>query len=757
MPVFSGANRFRKRLVLLMLLSLVPASVVLMFVSNQLSVEAVERSREVARKYVRLVQLELTRDIGAMGDLLTAIILSPVATGRHEEECRTLLGRLARDHSRVFNLAIVRLDGSVACSVMPLQSGATNLSDRDYFQDALRSGELSSSRYIVGRITGEGVVVFARSVLDEYGRAVSVAFVATRFHGLSEVALHLGLGDGDLLLVFDDEGTIVGRFPDDEPWRGKSFSTHPMVQEFLRGGGGEGDFVALDGVPRRFAYADVDVSGRRAFHVAVGIDESRIQAQARKVFYVGLLAAVLVALSAMSILWFGAGRTLGRRLDDIVGAVDRLAAGEGSVRLKVSDSASAANDEFEVIARAFNALSGALQQREHDWRDALSSAETATQMTQSVLDSLSARIVVLDLDGRVLACNAGWGSNGGMLQPGADYLALVDRDAAFEPDVRRAMCEAVRGVLSHPGRACFEVGYQCQLPCSIVEYRCVEDGETKWYEMRVTPLRGGDGGVVVAYEDITERKQLSLQLEDTVARLRRSNRELQDFAYVASHDLQEPLRKVIAFAGRFETLYADRLDARGTDYLERMTGAASRMQQLIDDLLAMSRVNTRGQAMCPVDLGEIAGQVLDDLEERLRESGGTVKLGALPGLEADPTQMRQLLQNLVSNALKFVAPGQRPEVEIVAEEAPDGWVRFCVLDRGIGLPEEGAERIFSPFVRLHGRGEYGGTGLGLAVVQRIVDRHGGRISASARARGGACFRVELPAHQPGSPVVTPAG
>ncbi len=238
------------------------------------------------------------------------------------------------------------------------------------------------------------------------------------------------------------------------------------------------------------------------------------------------------------------------------------------------------------------------------------------------------------------------------------------------------------------------------------------------------------------------------ELASLARELQRSNQELEVFARVASHDLQEPLRKIAAFAGRLEGLYAHTLDERGLDYLTRMTGAAERMQQLIDDLLNMSRVNTHGMAMRSVDLGEIVSQVLVDLEERLSETGGTVTVAELPEIEADPTQMRQLLQNLIANALKYVAPGQRPEVEVIADEAGQGWVRLSVLDRGIGLPGDALERIFSPFVRLHGRTKYAGTGLGLAVVKRIVDRHGGRVSASLRDGGGACFCVELPCRQP---------
>ncbi len=261
-------------------------------------------------------------------------------------------------------------------------------------------------------------------------------------------------------------------------------------------------------------------------------------------------------------------------------------------------------------------------------------------------------------------------------------------------------------------------------------------------------------------------KAYASSLEARSASLESANRELQNFASVASHDLQEPLRKIQAFGDRLRDRCSEGLGEQGRDYLERMRGAASRMRTLIDDLLAFSRLQTKAKPFEVVDLQSIAEDVVSDLEGRIHQSGGKVTLGQLPMIEADATQMRQLFQNLIGNGLKFRRPDMAPHVEVSAsrmtstEADEDGstehlpqdaaW-RIIVRDNGIGFDEKYLDRIFDVFQRLHGRGEYEGTGMGLAICRRIVIRHGGRITAESQPGSGATFIIKLPARQPQEP------
>ncbi|HET6916357.1 MAG TPA: ATP-binding protein [Acidimicrobiales bacterium] len=237
-------------------------------------------------------------------------------------------------------------------------------------------------------------------------------------------------------------------------------------------------------------------------------------------------------------------------------------------------------------------------------------------------------------------------------------------------------------------------------------------------------------------------------LERRAAELARSNEELDQFASIASHDLQEPLRKVRTFTQQLATMEGDHVSEKGREYLQRANAAAERMQRLIEDLLKFSRVSTQGRPFTQVDLGEIAGGVVSDLETQINDSGAVVRLGRLPTIEADALQMQQLLQNLISNAIKFAKPGVPPEVD-VAGGVDGGNARLTVRDNGIGFEPRYNLRIFRVFERLHGRNEYPGTGIGLALCRKIADRHGGTIDAQSEPGIGSTFTVNLPVHQRG--------
>jgi PAS domain S-box-containing protein len=250
------------------------------------------------------------------------------------------------------------------------------------------------------------------------------------------------------------------------------------------------------------------------------------------------------------------------------------------------------------------------------------------------------------------------------------------------------------------------------------------------------------------------------KLREFSAQLERSNRELQDFAYVASHDLQEPLRKIVVFGERLKEKSGEALGAESRDYLERMQKAASRMQTLINDLLTFSRVTSKARPFAPVNLDEIAHEVVNDLEGRIEQVKGRVELGKLLVIDAEELQMRQLLQNLIGNALKFRKPEGTPVVKVEAQTiwyppphaAPGApaqeLCRLTVSDNGIGFEEKYLDRIFNVFQRLHTRNEYEGTGMGLAIARKIVLYHGGDITATSKSGEGTTFIVTLPVTHP---------
>jgi PAS domain S-box-containing protein len=273
------------------------------------------------------------------------------------------------------------------------------------------------------------------------------------------------------------------------------------------------------------------------------------------------------------------------------------------------------------------------------------------------------------------------------------------------------------------------------------------DGQAISVSVSISPVgeRDAEEGAVVIARDIRARKRAEEDLKSALTRLEQSNRELEDFAYVASHDLQEPLRKIRAFGDLLRARHAAELPEQARDYVDRMQAAAKRMQVLINDLLSFSRVTTKAQPFVHVDLGHIAAEVVKDLEARVHESGGRIEVGPLPSIDADPLQMRQLLQNLAGNALKFHRDGVPPVVGIRGE-IENGRCRIVVEDNGIGFEEKYADRIFTMFERLHARAKYEGTGIGLAICRKIAERHGGEIRAHGKPGEGATFVVILPVH-----------
>jgi PAS domain S-box-containing protein len=287
----------------------------------------------------------------------------------------------------------------------------------------------------------------------------------------------------------------------------------------------------------------------------------------------------------------------------------------------------------------------------------------------------------------------------------------------------------------------------------LVAHQCNRPRHWSSFETDLLKQLADQIGIALAQAQLLEQETHQRQA------LAHSNTELENFAHVASHDLQEPLRKILTFGQRLQTKYGEVLTEQGCDYLERMQKAAERMQTLIHDLLTLSRITTQAQPFVAVDLAQIVQEVLSDLEVCLEQNQGQVEVGELPTLNSDPLQMRQLMQNLIGNALKFHRKGELPKVRIYSQQlkgenqpaledtAKPTHCQICVKDNGIGFDTQYLDRIFQAFHRLHGRNEYEGTGMGLAICRKIVERHNGNISAHSRQGQGSTFIVTLPLQQ----------
>lgn len=284
----------------------------------------------------------------------------------------------------------------------------------------------------------------------------------------------------------------------------------------------------------------------------------------------------------------------------------------------------------------------------------------------------------------------------------------------------------------------------------LVEFSFPTPSGLRYYQSRVVPEVGRRDAietVLVTSRDITEAKQAELELKQLTLKLEQSNQELQSFAYIASHDLKEPLRTTHNFCSLLKLKCKESLGEQGQDYIDRIQRATQQMQTLIDDLLTLSRVTTEAKPFAPVNLTHLLGQVVSSLDMQIQCTGGRVELGKLPVLYGDVTQLSQLFQNLISNGLKF--HGQSPPlVKIysanVIQASGEQSYQILVEDNGIGFEEHYQKRIFNAFERLHGRNEFEGTGIGLAICRKIVERHGGNITAQSALGLGATFIITLP-------------
>jgi len=409
------------------------------------------------------------------------------------------------------------------------------------------------------------------------------------------------------------------------------------------------------------------------------------------------------------------------------------------------------DDELGALATAFNRMVVTTRDSQRVLRESEERLET-------IIENLHEGLVISDLDGQLTNFNQAGLVMHGFSSREEGLLKLPQFHTMFE--------------LSTPDGSVLEFEEwplaRVMAGEELTDYEvCLRRIDKDWqaifsYGGSIVKAPNGKLLAFLTIIDITQRKRIEAQLKLNSAKLERSNSELQDFAQIASHDLQEPLRKILAFGDRLKAKAGESLNEECRDYLQRMFNAAGRMQILITDLMTFSRVETKGQSFVPTDLGVIAREVSADLETLIERTGGRVEIEELPTMDADPVQMRQLLQNLIGNSLKYYRTGVPPVVQIYSQKLDEQrresiskngaltgqLTQILVKDNGIGFDEKYLDRIFTMFQRLHKKGEYEGTGVGLAICRKIVDRHAGTITARSRPGEGTTFVVTMPVIQP---------
>ena len=352
------------------------------------------------------------------------------------------------------------------------------------------------------------------------------------------------------------------------------------------------------------------------------------------------------------------------------------------------------------------------------------------EFNRSIIESSSDCIKVLDIEGRLQFMSRG----------GQELLKIKDikqyLNISYENFWKGSDYQAAREAIAkaQQGRVGRFSGY-----CPTA------DGTPTWWDVVISPINGPDGNVdrlLAVSRDITERKKAEDELRKLAAELERSNSDLQQFAYAASHDLQEPLRTISGFVKLIEKRYKGKLDEKADEFIDYTVDGVKRMQILIKDLLEYSQVGTKGKKFAQTNCSVTLEEAIHSLRSVIEENGVELTYDLLPTVTGDASQLSRLFQNLIGNAIKFRS--DKPlKIRISADHKGDEWV-FSVKDNGIGIDPKFAERIFVIFRRLHTKEEYEGTGIGLALCKKIVERHGGRIWVESEPGNGSTFYFTIP-------------
>ncbi len=554
---------------------------------------------------------------------------------------------------------------------------------------------------------------------------------------LNQLAAEIQLPRGAAVMLVDRSGTVLDRYPDAERWLGQMVPEGPIIQT-LRARQGEGvvETAGVDGIRRVYAYSPLRGAGAggNAF-VSVGIPTAVAFAEANWMLAHNLGGLGFVALLSLAVAWVGTDLFLVRRMKALVSAAHRLGGGDLSARAGLPHG----RWELGQLARAFDEMATALQTRQAE----VERAEEVRAQLAAIVDSSDDAIIGRTLDGIITSWNPAaeqlYGYSAEEVK-GRPISILVPPDHPDElPEILERLRSGER--INH---------YETT--------RIRKDGRRLEVSVTISPIRDSSGRIIgssAIARDISDRKRvedeihrlnevLEQHVAERTAALEETVADLEAFTYSVSHDLRAPLRAMQGFTQALLEDYTTQLDPVGQDYAHRIGVAAARMETLIQDLLAYSRLSRAELPLRPVALAAVVAEVLAHLEVAIqtREARVTVE-EPLPAVLGHHITLRQVVTNLLTNAVTFVAPGVPPRVRIWAE-AREAWVRLWLEDNGIGIAREHQDHIFRMFERLHGLDTYPGTGIGLAIVRKGMERMGGEVGVESAVGQGSRFWVELP-------------
>ncbi len=603
-------------------------------------------------------------------------------------------------------------DGLISISTDAAQEGKYQ-ENQPYFVEGRKGTYVQNVTY--SQSLEQGVMTVATPIRDRQGNLIAV--LGGRFD-LGELTRIIEQGRG----LNQTEDTYLANkfnFFVTESRFGKSFALKKTVNSegviaALRGNDGIGLYLDYRGVPVIGAYNWLP---NRELCLITEIEQSEAFAPIVRMGWVVIGIALAIALAAALIAFLFA-RTITRPVQQLVEGAGEI--GRGNLDCKVSLST---GDEIGELSRAFDCMTTELKTTTVS-RDELAREK---DFSDSVINTLPGVFTLFDEERRCIRWNRNLEQ---FTEHSAEEMSRMTLRDFFSQEEQKLVAETIEQAFIE-GEASVEANLLTKSRRSIPLY------------LTGMRIKIGDRNLLAGVGmDITERRRAEDQLKKALVDLERSNKELEQFAFVASHDLQEPLRMVSSYTQLLAERYEGQLDEKAKKYIAYAVDGAVRMQRLINDLLTYSRVATRGQSLETADSHALLGEAIRNLGAAIDESQALITTDDLPTVHVDPAQLVLVFQNLLSNAIKFRGE-DFPRVHVSASDAGREWA-FAVTDNGIGIDPQYADRIFVIFQRLHTRLEYPGTGIGLAVCKRIVERHGGRIWFDSEFGKGSSFFFSLP-------------
>jgi len=764
----------RMRLILLVLLAVIPAMGLALYSGMEQRKNALSRAQEDALRLAENASDVQERLIENTRQIFFTLSQMREVQQLDAAKCSKVLANLLSQSKGYTNLFAIKPNGDVFASALTM-SGHVTFADRAWFKQLLKTREFIIGEYLLGRITGKAALTLAHPVLNKRGQLKAILGTGLDLGWLSQFMTEIKTPAGTSLAVLDRNGTILLRHPGPEKFVGKTMPERAILRAILAKGEGTSEAIGLDGVPRLYGFTSLDrFSG--SVYVTVGIPKETAFAAATQNMMRNLTWLGIVAALAIGAAWVAGSLLIMRPVNELLGVTGRLGAGDLIARIGPRYE----RGELGQLGRAFDQMAESLQKGEAErnaaedelkrHRDHL---EELVQERTVELKGTNERLEkeILERKGAEEALRLANAYNRSLIEASLDPLVTIGSDGritdvnvATEKVTGHSREELIgtdfMGYFSDPEKA--KAGYQKVFQDGFVQDYALEirakDGHLTPVLYNASVYRDEAGqviGVFAAARDITERKRaeeevrtLNAELENRVVQrttqLEAANKELEAFSYSVSHDLRAPLRAIDGFSRILLEDYIKNLDEEGKRVLGVIRNNTQKMGQLIDDLLVFSRLGRQEIRVSEINMERLAKTVFEEVKPTQPERKMRLTIRQVPPGQGDPAMIKQVFSNLLSNAIKFTRPKETATIELGGfDQEKENF--YYVKDNGVGFDMQYVHKLFGVFQRLHSSEEFEGTGVGLAIVQRIVHRHGGRVWAEGKVNEGATFYFSLPA------------